>query len=668
MHTCVRGSGNGAEPRSHRGRWAIALVGAVALTLGPGMMAASAAELTPQETPVVAATEAASADPAVASAAEIAAESQAAAEAQAALEAQALAEAQALVEAQALAEAQAAEAQAAAAAQAAAQAAAEAQAAATEQSASAAETPADPTSSEADASDAQAPVESPAPAPAPEASESAASPSARGEQPTSVVPSAQTKNGSENPHNQVTLCHAKGSGAEKKPYVQITVNANGSASGHIGHQGGRDIIPPFTYNDHGNEVTFPGQNWDADGQAVFANGCNPVEQPPDPDPEPPVLSIDPMSCVAVGAAVPESVEVQVGGLTAPGAWTLTVTSGDFSAAVAVSDNGTYSVPISGTGSYTVTIGDSEAVADTATFTIMRCPDPQQTDDPVLAVPELACVPVDSPLPETVTVTVTGFAEPTIESVSPLAADGGYTLEIAGGSGEASSVPVFANGTYELPLAGLGTYAIDLLHGDVVIGSGNVAVVRCDTPQPTTELGVMVSLSPCTVAGGVLPSAATVTVTGLAIGDAVSVNLAGPSEAPVTRNGTATGSTLTIAVPLSGVGAYTVTAIRGDTTVSDEIVVAACPVSPPTPPVPPVPPTPPVSPEVVQPPSPAPSIVPSVTVVAREARAVDVPMPMLAVTGSNEFGVVSIACAALALITVGGVMTLRTVGRLRTEQR
>jgi hypothetical protein len=74
-----------------------------------------------------------------------------------------------------------------------------------------------------------------------------------------------------NAHNKVTICHATGS--QSNPYVVITPNANGVVSGHVAHQDQRDIIPPFSYNDHGTTKQFAGQNWDASGQAIFNNGC-----------------------------------------------------------------------------------------------------------------------------------------------------------------------------------------------------------------------------------------------------------------------------------------------------------------------------------------------------------------------------------------------------------
>ncbi|HUY85249.1 MAG TPA: hypothetical protein VMU97_01910 [Candidatus Dormibacteraeota bacterium] len=79
-------------------------------------------------------------------------------------------------------------------------------------------------------------------------------------------------NGNSNAHNKVTLCHATGS--QSNPYVEITVDANGAVSGHAGHA--NDIIPPFTYNDHGTNKSFPGLNWDTQGQAILNNNCVPV--------------------------------------------------------------------------------------------------------------------------------------------------------------------------------------------------------------------------------------------------------------------------------------------------------------------------------------------------------------------------------------------------------
>ena len=64
----------------------------------------------------------------------------------------------------------------------------------------------------------------------------------------------------------VTICHATGSSSN--PYVRISPSVAGVFNGHLGHQDGRDIVPPFTYNGQ----TFS-ENWDSNGQAIYNNGC-----------------------------------------------------------------------------------------------------------------------------------------------------------------------------------------------------------------------------------------------------------------------------------------------------------------------------------------------------------------------------------------------------------
>src|SRR5882762_9905555 len=49
---------------------------------------------------------------------------------------------------------------------------------------------------------------------------------------------------SESAHRHVTICHATGSSSN--PFVIISPSASGVFHGHIRHQGGRDIVPPFT--------------------------------------------------------------------------------------------------------------------------------------------------------------------------------------------------------------------------------------------------------------------------------------------------------------------------------------------------------------------------------------------------------------------------------------
>jgi fibro-slime domain-containing protein/LPXTG-motif cell wall-anchored protein len=68
---------------------------------------------------------------------------------------------------------------------------------------------------------------------------------------------------------QVTICHNAGGSGN---FTQLTVDANavdgvgGGDHNSGGHQGGKDIIPPGSWDANG-------RNWDAAGQAIWNNGC-----------------------------------------------------------------------------------------------------------------------------------------------------------------------------------------------------------------------------------------------------------------------------------------------------------------------------------------------------------------------------------------------------------
>lgn len=74
--------------------------------------------------------------------------------------------------------------------------------------------------------------------------------------------------------HKITICHATGSSTN--PFVVITVDLH-ALNGHAGsgHQNGEDIIPP-----NNGTIVPAGQNWTAEGQATFNNGCVPTTVPP----------------------------------------------------------------------------------------------------------------------------------------------------------------------------------------------------------------------------------------------------------------------------------------------------------------------------------------------------------------------------------------------------
>lgn len=84
-----------------------------------------------------------------------------------------------------------------------------------------------------------------------------------------------SSSGAVNDH-QILICHATGNEGHYStptPTKQQIFNDNGHNSGGGVHPG--DIIPPFAAGEHGGQSwgDFPGLNWDAEGQAIYNNGC-----------------------------------------------------------------------------------------------------------------------------------------------------------------------------------------------------------------------------------------------------------------------------------------------------------------------------------------------------------------------------------------------------------
>jgi hypothetical protein len=92
----------------------------------------------------------------------------------------------------------------------------------------------------------------------------------------SIATTQAASNSNPGQSGKVTICHSTAS--QKNPFIRVNANKNGNVSGHAGnsHRGGRDIIPPFTYKQNGQNKTFPGQNWNAQGQATYNNNCKPT--------------------------------------------------------------------------------------------------------------------------------------------------------------------------------------------------------------------------------------------------------------------------------------------------------------------------------------------------------------------------------------------------------
>lgn len=112
--------------------------------------------------------------------------------------------------------------------------------------------------------------------------------------------------------HQIEICHATGDpwhySTPNPPKHQI-YDDHGHNSGGGVHPG--DIIPPFSPGEQGSHtwLNFPGLNWDAEGQAIYNNGCVvPVtEEPPGDDPgdeDPPVIVEEPPVVVPPAEVTP----------------------------------------------------------------------------------------------------------------------------------------------------------------------------------------------------------------------------------------------------------------------------------------------------------------------------------------------------------------------------
>lgn len=338
-------------------------------------------------------------------------------------------------------------------------------------------------------------------------------------------------NGSNNPKVKITICHATSSASN--PYVVNTPNANGDVSGHAGasHQDGRDIIPPFTYNDHGTIASFPGQNWDAAGQEIYSNDCK-IPTPP-PEPGVPTLSLDPPPCVIAEGQAPTTLAVTIEGLAAGKTAELRIAMGDWSDTVTVTENGVQWLDLNGLGDYVVTLTYGDKVVGSSAFTVEMCSEPEPEivdfchgpdDDGNFALLTLPSDEVQAlhyeahgadvippfqgivdgvattlsqnwdaagrdffeqgckqlpPEPDTPAVTVpevpcltadAPIPESITATVSGLTGEGRYNLTISDGSDWSHTEQVTGSGDVVLPLNGLGRYSIELAPaGDAASG-------------------------------------------------------------------------------------------------------------------------------------------------------------------------------------------------------
>ena len=523
------------------------------------------------------------------------------------------------------------------------------------------------------------------------------------------------KGGNANPHVKVRICHATGT----DKYVTLWPNANGDVSGHAGHQGGRDIIPAFTYNDGGEMATFPGQNMDAAGTAIYDNDCV-VPEPEVPEPGTPSISLTAPECVAEGQQPPVSIAVTVSGLTGEGAsgFELTIEhDSGWTGSAQVLGNGVYALPLHGLGEYRVEVSGPDGVADWTSFVLDDCSTPpppvsfchvgdtgqmmelsaeevytmhfgvdaddvippfqfegstysQNWDADGIAYYERGCA--EAPVPQEPTISVSAPECLTVESDEPGSVavlvsgetEGGYTVTVSDGAGWSGSadVPAGTDVSVEIALPGPGTYTATLWGGEMAVDSATFTVDECDTPpEPPTPATVSVSVDQCTVPGGDPASTATVALGDLVVGTTYRVRLFSGATELSTRLVVAAGTTATVGLTGLEAGSYTVrvdAAAEGPQhadpwRVETEFSVNACPTVV-TPPPPPEKPQPPV---VDTPRAETPRATPPPAQQVRAEQA----GPALAVTGTDDSGWIAGVGAMLLLAGAATVLTIRRRG-------
>jgi hypothetical protein len=169
---------------------------------------------------------------------------------------------------------------------------------------------------------------------------------------------------------KITICHATGS--ETNPYRTITIALQG-LNGHGGahHQHEEDIIPP-----NSGKVIPAGQNWTADGQAIFKNDCKPVEvttTPPTTTPPttPPTGNVVPGAVVPPAGAVVPGTNPR-GAVAGGGAGAVAAPNQGFNVQTAVSaSSGVGTAPLLGGLAAVLVAGAALAVRKTMAKAVVR---------------------------------------------------------------------------------------------------------------------------------------------------------------------------------------------------------------------------------------------------------------------------------------------------------
>lgn len=418
---------------------------------------------------------------------------------------------------------------------------------------------------------------------------------------------------------QVRICHATGS--ESNPYVEQTpaIASNGDLQGgHLDHE--KDIIPPFVYVDaNGETQTYPGKNWEAEGQAIWQNRCEPL---PPPAPETWIAVVKHLSPADDSGRFALEINGQVAG-----------------GASAVGNEGTTGPIVVDPGTYTVSESGASGTQLSDYVITTRCTTSDGTEVASANGPSVSVTVREG---DKITCAITNTADARPESVSPVLecvvfSDSQPDVAFWGydnGNGHAVTIPVGDENSFSPAPAnrnqpttfevdrGVGVVQtpFDASSGNLVWTlSGNTATAGADSQacNPTVEVRKVSipaddpGVFQLRINGAVVATGGNGTTSGplrTGIGEGTVTETAAPgtrladydSRVECTRNGT-------VAVSVPG------TKVDGAVAQGDVVVCTftntrkGTPPQPPTPPPPPQPPPDPLPPVPPTPPGPAPRL-------------------------------------------------------------
>ena len=169
----------------------------------------------------------------------------------------------------------------------------------------------------------------------------------------------------------VKMCRTNGHGGGWSP-TSFDKNRAAGPSGW-GDRQGSDIIPPFSYTQGDETLSFAGQNWDEEGQEVWKNDCK--------KPKPPSIEVQVEQCTVPGGEPPATVTVTLGHLKKGNTYTVSVESmGSQVSSQKITAHGSTAyveMPVSGPGDYTASVKQkgSKGSASSTEFQVAPCPPP-----------------------------------------------------------------------------------------------------------------------------------------------------------------------------------------------------------------------------------------------------------------------------------------------------